>query len=54
MAGATVRLLSEDGETDWTRNVDENGDFLFDGVMPGTYQVTYQYLARAYRHGAGG
>ena len=42
MAGATVRLLSEDGETDWTRNVDENGDFLFDGVMPGTYQVTYQ------------
>ena len=42
MTGATVRLLSEDGETDWTRTVDENGNFLFDGVMPGTYQVTYQ------------
>ncbi len=42
MAGATVRLLSEDGETDWTRTVDENGDFLFDGVMPGNYQAIYQ------------
>ncbi len=39
---ATVRLLSSDGEIDLVRSVDENGHYLFDGVMPGDYTITFQ------------
>ena len=39
---ATVRLLSADGEIDLVRSVDEYGAYLFDGVMPGDYTLTYQ------------
>ena len=36
-----VRLLSQDGEIDWTRSVGEDGTYFFDGVMPGEYTLTY-------------
>lgn len=39
---ATVRLLSADGEIDLVRTVDEKGAYLFDGVMPGEYTLTFQ------------
>lgn len=38
---ASVRLLSADGEIDLTRAVAENGSYLFEGVMPGDYTITY-------------
>ena len=41
MMGAEVRLLSADGEIDLYVTPDEKGKFLFDGVMPGEYTVTY-------------
>jgi len=41
MMGAEVRLLSEDGEIDLYQTPDEDGKFLFDGVMPGEYTLTY-------------
>ena len=37
-----VRLLSADGEIDLIRQVGEDGSYLFDGVMPGEYTLTYQ------------
>ena len=42
MAGVKARLLSEDGEVDLLRPVEENGRYFFDGVMPGNYTITYQ------------
>lgn len=42
MTTATVRLLSADGEIDLVRSVDANGNYLFDGVMPGDYTMTFQ------------
>lgn len=42
LTAATVRLLSADGEIDLVRPVDENGTYLFDGVMPGDYTLTFQ------------
>ncbi len=39
---ATVRLLSADGEIDLTRSVAQDGSYLFDGVMPGDYTLTFQ------------
>ncbi|MDD3335545.1 MAG: SdrD B-like domain-containing protein [Eubacteriales bacterium] len=42
MDGASVRLLSEDGEIDLTRSVEQDGTYFFDGVMPGNYTLTYQ------------
>ena len=41
MMDAEVRLLSEDGEIDLYRTPAADGSFLFDGVMPGKYTVTY-------------
>lgn len=41
MLNAQVRLLSEDGEIDLVRTPDENGSYFFDGVMPGSYTLTY-------------
>lgn len=38
---ASVRLLSADGEIDLIRGVAENGGYLFEGVMPGDYTLTY-------------
>ncbi len=38
----SVRLLSQDGEVDLTVSVAEDGAYFFDGVMPGTYTVTFQ------------
>lgn len=42
MVGVNVRLLSQDGEIDLVRPVEEDGTYFFDGVMPGTYTLTYQ------------
>ena len=39
---ATVRLQSADGEIVLTRSVAEDGAYLFDGVMPGDYTLTFQ------------
>lgn len=36
-----VRLLSADGEIDLLRTVGEDGTYLFDGVMPGDYTLTF-------------
>lgn len=36
-----VQLLSADGEIDLTRPVAEDGSYLFDGVMPGDYTLTF-------------
>ncbi|MEG0047936.1 MAG: SdrD B-like domain-containing protein [Clostridia bacterium] len=41
MVGASVRLLSEDGEIDLTKSVEVDGKYFFDGVMPGKYTLTY-------------
>ncbi len=40
--GVTVRLYSEDAKIDRTQTTADNGTFLFEGVMPGRYTVTYQ------------
>ncbi|MEA4999708.1 MAG: SdrD B-like domain-containing protein [Candidatus Limiplasma sp.] len=37
----SVRLRSADGEIDLTEPVAADGAYFFDGVMPGTYTVTY-------------
>jgi len=37
-----VRLLSADGEIDLVRPVGDDGSYLFDGVMPGDYTLTFQ------------
>ncbi|MBE5802764.1 MAG: hypothetical protein E7319_10850 [Clostridiales bacterium] len=42
MTNATVRLLSDDGEIDLVRPVALDGAYLFDGVMPGSYTITFQ------------
>ena len=36
-----VRLLSADGEIDLIRPVGDDGSYLFDGVMPGDYTLTF-------------
>ncbi|MBR6571882.1 MAG: hypothetical protein IKK75_15655, partial [Clostridia bacterium] len=41
MMGAEVRLLSEDGEIDLYQSPAEDGSFFFDGVMPGSYTLSY-------------
>lgn len=41
MVQAEIRLLSEDGEIDLYRTPAADGSYLFDGVMPGKYTVTY-------------
>lgn len=41
MVGASVRLLSEDGEIDLTKQIGQDGAYFFDGVMPGKYTLTY-------------
>lgn len=41
MMDAEVRLLSEDGEIDLYRTPEADGSYFFDGVMPGSYTVTY-------------
>lgn len=38
---ASVRLLSNDNETDLVEQVNEDGSYFFDGVMPGQYTLTY-------------
>lgn len=38
----SVRLLSADGEIDLIRSVGDDGSYLFDGVMPGDYTLTFQ------------
>lgn len=39
VAGVTVTLLDADGNVVATQVTDENGDFLFTGLMPGDYTV---------------
>lgn len=41
MTDASVRLKSGDGEIDIVRAVAESGDYFFDGVMPGSYTLTF-------------
>ena len=40
LAGVTVRLIGEEGEAFHTE-IGEDGTYLFDAVMPGTYQLEY-------------
>ncbi len=47
MNEASVRLLSEDGEIDLTKQVGADGTFFFDGVMPGKYTLTYRLAEHA-------
>jgi protocatechuate 3,4-dioxygenase beta subunit len=42
MAGVTVRLYSQDAEVDLTAEVSADGQYFFDGVMPGEYTLTYR------------
>lgn len=41
MQAAEVRLLSEDGEIDLYQTPYDNGNYFFDGVMPGKYTLSY-------------
>lgn len=41
MTDAQVRLLSEDGETDLLAKPGTDGAYFFDGIMPGTYTLSY-------------
>ncbi len=43
----SVRLRSEDGEIDLIETVDQDGAYFFDGVMPGTYTITYRLPTHA-------
>lgn len=40
LAGVTVRLVGEEGEA-FSAEIGENGNYLFDAVMPGTYRLEY-------------
>lgn len=40
LTGTVVRLMSAEGEA-FSAKIDETGAFLFDAVMPGTYQLRY-------------
>lgn len=42
MTAATVRLFSEDAEMDLHASVKADGSYFFDGVMPGTYVLSYE------------
>ena len=42
MANVIVRLYSQDAEIDLTTKVTPEGEYFFDGVMPGKYTLTYQ------------
>jgi len=41
LAGVTVRLIGEEGEA-FSTVIGEDGNYLFDAVMPGTYYLTYE------------
>lgn len=41
LPGASVRLRSDDGEIDLVRAVAADGVYFFDGVMPGSYTLTF-------------
>ena len=40
LTGVTVRLMGEEGET-FSAEIGEDGTYLFDAVMPGTYTLEY-------------
>ena len=42
--GVTVALVSEAGETLYTRQIGEDGAYFLDGVLPGRYTLRYQLL----------
>ncbi len=42
LAGVTVRLKNEEGEEFFSATVGENGQYLFDAVMPGRYYLEYE------------
>lgn len=42
LPGVNVRLKSEDGEEYFSATVGENGQYLFDAVMPGKYYIEYE------------
>ena len=44
LSGAAVRLMGEEGEV-FSASIGENGDFLFDAVMPGNYYLSYELPA---------
>lgn len=41
MEDVTVRLYSQEAEVDLTAKVQADGSYFFDGVMPGSYTLTY-------------
>lgn len=41
LAGVTVRLVGEEGEA-FSTEIGEDGNYLFDAVMPGTYHLEYE------------
>ena len=41
LPGVTVRLVSEEGEEAFRAEIGEDGQYLFDAVMPGRYYVEY-------------
>ncbi|MCI6378531.1 MAG: hypothetical protein MR842_12380 [Clostridiales bacterium] len=41
MVNAKVRLFSEEAEVDLIQSVSDTGSYFFDGVMPGSYTLTY-------------
>jgi len=45
MVGATVRLISAEGEAAFEAVIGEDGAFLFDAVMPGEYALNYMLPA---------
>ena len=56
LPGVTVRLMSEEGEEAFKAEIGEDGAYLFDAVMPGSYYLEYTLPENAVfaRTGTGG
>lgn len=56
LPGVTVRLMSEEGEEAFKAEIGEDGAYLFDAVMPGSYYLEYTLPENAIfaRTGTGG